>query len=44
LRWCYREGTAPRLVQEANLSSWPVMAKSNTTLVLANPKFLPKGG
>ena len=40
LRWCYGQGTIPRLLQEVELEKWPRVASSTTTIVLANPRFL----
>lgn len=45
LRWAYGEGTVPRLIKESGLEFWPRVAGTETTLVLANPRFLkPRDG
>jgi len=40
--WTFAQGNVPRLIQEVNLPSWPVAARTGTTVVLANPA-LPGG-
>jgi hypothetical protein len=42
VRWTASQGTVPQLIQYTDLQHWPVVAKTDTTFVLENPRFRPK--
>jgi hypothetical protein len=37
MRWTYGQGTIPKLLEEQNLKSWPVVYSTLTTVVVQNP-------
>lgn len=39
LRWAFHQGTVPMLLKEYQVEAWPIVFRTDSTLVLQNPKL-----